>query len=263
MAQSLNYLGLLYVELQKYEKAQKECEEALEIWRKLAENAPNTYQTYLPLNLNILGLLHFELQNYDEMEQVFSECLRIMENQLNYDYKSTNLSHYWLGVALCRQEKYEQAIPHFNIYSSFYPNDIRTYYYLSHAYSSIHDFPNALKHGILLKDAEQQEDPHNLGNLSYYAVGAGQFKDAEDYARQALALDATQTWIKTNLVTACLFQGKHEEAKGIALEIKDLDYGDGTTFRDSILEDLKLFEEIGIVPERYKDDVARLKKLLK
>ena len=101
----------------------------------------------------------------------------------------------------------------------------------------------------------------SLGNISYYAIFNSHFTDAERYANEALSLDSTQTWVKTNLVTSLLFQGRYAEAEQIALEIMNIELN-GKPIKDAILEDLNDFESKGIIPSDRMADVERLRKVL-
>ena len=104
--------------------------------------------------------------------------------------------------------------------------------------------------------------PSDLGDLSYYANAIGLFSESEKYAEEALQFDSSLIWIKTNTVSSLLFQGKYEDARKVAFEIKDLVQEDGTTYKQSLLEDWNLFEELDIIPEQFKSDLEHLKSEL-
>ena len=98
--------------------------------------------------------------------------------------------------------------------------------------------------------------------MSYYANAIGLFSESEKYAEEALQFDSSLIWIKTNTVSSLLFQGKYEDARKVAFEIKDLVQEDGTTYKQSLLEDWNLFEELDIIPEQFKSDLEHLKSEL-
>lgn len=94
-----------------------------------------------------------------------------------------------------------------------------------------------------------------LGNQAYGAILQGNFVDAESFSREALMMDSTQHWIATSLAAALLFQGKTTEAEKVYRQYsKEL--------RNSFLNDFKAFEKAGVIPEKRKKDVERIKQLL-
>jgi len=87
------------------------------------------------------------------------------------------------------------------------------------------------------------------------------YKQSAQSARKALKVDNTQTWINANLAHALLFQGRFSKAEKI---YKDLSQPakDNNTYSKSLLEDLDELEKAGVIPEKRKTDVEKIKKML-
>ncbi len=96
------------------------------------------------------------------------------------------------------------------------------------------------------------------GQLARYQLFAQQFGAAEQAAIEGLAVDPSQEWIKTNLASALLFQGKYPEAKNIYMEYKAKPFKDSMNFSDAFLQDLLELEKAGIT----HPDMEKIRKLL-
>jgi tetratricopeptide (TPR) repeat protein len=118
----------------------------------------------------------------------------------------------------------------------------------------------------IYKDLAKEDQKYNLelaniyGNISFYQLFNKNFIQAEKSANEGLKIDPTQTWIKTNLAHALLFQGKFNEAQNIYLELKDQTYpeDESKTFRYYFLQDLDEFEKAGIT----HPDIPGIRELL-
>lgn len=95
-----------------------------------------------------------------------------------------------------------------------------------------------------------------LRNQSFLCVIMSQFEKGEQYAREALALDATQHGIYANLAAALLFQGKYDEAEAIYRQHK-------AELKDAFLDSLVQHEKAGAIPREHKVAVERIRKMLK
>ncbi len=76
-AMTLNNLAILHSAQNNYQDALQEFEEALKIYRKLAETNPHTYLPYVATTLNNLAILHKAQNNYQDALQEFEEALKI------------------------------------------------------------------------------------------------------------------------------------------------------------------------------------------
>jgi Flp pilus assembly protein TadD len=108
-------------------------------------------------------------------------------------------------------------------------------------------------HRLQLRTAEA------YGSLSWYALFAEDFAEAETAARRGLALGGSATeWITTNLATSLLLEGKYDEAVAIYQQYLSLAYNSTRTWREVFTEDLDALEAAGISHK----DVARIRALL-
>ena len=94
-----------------------------------------------------------------------------------------------------------------------------------------------------------------MGDVSFYAIFAKQYGEAEQYALEGLQLDSTKHYIYVNYAAALLFQGKYAEAETICRQYKD-------EKKNSFLDDLRLYAEAGVIPKEYEADVEKIKKML-
>ena len=94
-----------------------------------------------------------------------------------------------------------------------------------------------------------------LGCISYMYILKREFIKAELCARDGIRVDSTQTFIYSNLASSLLMQGKYDEAERLYLLYKN-------ELRDAFLDDFIKFEEIGIIPEEYREDVEKIKRIL-
>lgn len=97
-------------------------------------------------------------------------------------------------------------------------------------------------------------------NLSWFALFAEDFEEAEQAARKCLELNPNSTGVVSNLGLALLFQGKYQEAVSIFDKWKKKPWVDERyeTFRQVFLADLKELEEAGI----KHPNSARVRELL-
>ena len=93
-------------------------------------------------------------------------------------------------------------------------------------------------------------------NLSFNSNLLGKFKEGELYALEALKVDSTKHLACTNLAASLLFQGKTAEAEKLYRQFK-------SEFKDGFLEDFAEYERLGVIPEERKEDVERIKAMLK
>ena len=102
-------------------------------------------------------------------------------------------------------------------------------------------------------------------NRAWYGFFLKKFKNSEQDIRAGLALDSTHLYLHSNLAPALLLQGKFKEAKAEYARWKDKTFGvanDLPTFKDAFLDDLKVFEEAGIIPKARLGDVAAIRGFL-
>jgi len=102
-----------------------------------------------------------------------------------------------------------------------------------------------------------------LGTLSWHYLFIKDYKKSEQSAREALKLDNTQTWIKTNLAHALLFQNQFSKAEKIYKELSQIKRSENVTYKRVLLEDLAALEKKGVIPEKQKNNVETIRKMLR
>lgn len=108
------------------------------------------------------------------------------------------------------------------------------------------------------KDSDKWKSEYSgaLINKSFYSNLLGKFQEGEQYSLEALKIDSTMHLAYTNLAAAMLFLGKTEDAEKLYRKYKD-------EFKNSMLDDFAEFERLGIIPKERKQDVKRIKAMLK
>lgn len=82
-----------------------------------------------------------------------------------------------------------------------------------------------------------------------------EFVKAEEYAREGLAVDSSQTFIYANLAASLLMQGKYSAAEKLYRQYK-------AELKDAFLSDFEKFKEADIIPKKRRKDVEKIKKIL-
>ena len=102
-----------------------------------------------------------------------------------------------------------------------------------------------------------------LGTLSWNYLFIKDYKKSEQSAREALKLDNTLTWIKTNLAHAMLFQNQFSKAEKIYKELSQIKRSENVTYKQVLLEDFESLEKKGVIPEKQKTNVEKIRKMLR
>jgi tetratricopeptide (TPR) repeat protein len=281
VAMTLNNLAISYKNTQRFTEAESLHKEALEIYRRLAQSNPQAYEPDLANTLNNMAALYSDTQRFVEAEPLYKEALEIrrrlaQSNPQAYDPDLAQ-TQYNLGLLKIKTEQYSDAIPFFEgslgisrkaakKNPALQNNYVGSLYWLSLLYSETKNYPaiyaiNQEWLPILKGMYENNPDGlksnyvSTLGNQAFYAIFMKQFIEAEQYAREAIAIDSTKHIFYTNLAAALLFQGKYGEAEEIYRQYKD-------ELKDGFLDDLKQFAEAGVIPKECEADVEKIKKLL-
>ena len=83
----------------------------------------------------------------------------------------------------------------------------------------------------------------------------GQYETATKHFEEALSIDPSQYWINPYLAISLLIQGKYTKAETVYRQNKN-------ELKDVFLQDLDHYEAAGIIPEKRKGDVERIRKML-
>ena len=87
VATTLNNLAAPHFKLTRYDEAEKEYKEALEIYRELAKSNRDEHIADVAMTLNNLGNLHKILTRYDEAEEEYKESLKIRRELAKTNHK--------------------------------------------------------------------------------------------------------------------------------------------------------------------------------
>ena len=266
---NLSHIGFANQGLGNTEDASRFFAESLKIYKELEKNNQIKNLQNFSWLYYINGVNNYYRKEYKEAEYYLKGYLN---DYPYYEYSSYEIQ-YFLGFCCLFQGKNEEATTYWLLNYEQDSTDIHVIQNLAWTFPLFNDFKNAYFFTKKMIENErisyQKGDemakktlPSDLGDLSYYANAIGLFSESEKYAEEALQFDSSLIWIKTNTVSSLLFQGKYEDARKVAFEIKDLVQEDGTTYKQSLLEDWNLFEELDIIPEQFKSDLEHLKSEL-
>jgi len=281
VAMTLNNLAILYQNTQRMTESEAIYKEALVIRRRLAQSNPQAYEPYVAQTLNNLASLYYSTHRLTECEVMYKEALIILRrlarsNPQAYE-PDVAQTQYNIGLLKIDMKQYKEAIPPLEETLSIYrrisqtnPAQTQGYegslYYLSQLYNVVKDYLAAYhlnQEWLPIVKKKYETNPEslrnyyaeNIGNYSWYCIFAKQYAEAEQYAREGLAIDATKHYIYSNLAAALLFQGRYEEAEQIYRQYKD-------ELKDGFIDDFKQYAEAGVIPEERKTDVERIKRLI-
>ena len=97
-----------------------------------------------------------------------------------------------------------------------------------------------------------------LGSLAWYQIYNQQPEEVVKTSEEAIRLDSTMLWLRTNLAHGYLFSDKYDAAENLYLKYKDADMGGGKTFAETVLEDFEAFAAKGVT----HPDMERIKVVL-
>ena len=143
-------------------------------------------------------------------------------------------------------------------------NTARCYGKLSDYKSAILTYNEAIEQLDKYKDNIKdypKEKASKLGSLAWYYIFNKEYKNAEEAVLKGLETDSTQTWIKTNLAHALLFQGKVLEAETLYNKLGNTIYDEKEkiTYSQTLLDDFEQFEQEKIIPENHKINAEKIK----
>ena len=274
-------LGALYNNTHRNAESEAALQEALSIVRQLAQSNPTAYQSRLSDITNTLGFLYLTLGRYSESEPLLQESLAIREQLANEDplkYESM-LAQILNNISILKgfQQKTDEAFNYEEKSVILYRkivapknNELEAFvgalwrYCMMYANTPQHAKTYELSEELIPlmakmveKNLENYKVPYVqlLGNQSYICNLMKQYAKGENYAKQALSMDASQHWIYSNLAASLLFQGKYTEAEKIYVQYK-------SELKESLLDDFNKFAEAGVIPKKYEADVEKIKKML-
>ena len=243
-ANALNNIAAIHTMMQKYDLAEKEHSEAVNVRRKLVRNDPENFKYWLAMSLNNLAQVHQITNKLDTAEIEYNEVVDIYSSYLNLSNNKRDL------LALC------QSLNNRGILYQMQKHYEKSSSDFLHVLSILHD--NSLEKDTLIMPSIVI----TKGNLSFSLIFNKRFKEAEIQAKEALQLDSSQLWIKTNLLTSILLQGRYNDAMTIAMDIAG-DSWNNVPLKKLVIDDLDTFEKKGIIPDAYKKDVENMRLYLR
>ena len=236
LAYTLNSLAGLYSQTQRFTESERMYKEVLNIWRMLAKNNIYVYELQLANSLHNIATLYYNIQRFDESEVMYKEALEVCRSLVN-----------------ANPQTYEP-------YLAFIIKNSAVLYF------STQDF---LKSETMFKEAleiyrkividnpmvHDEEYFEILGLISYNCIYLCKYSDAETYAREGVEKYPSEINVYSSLALALLLQGKYAEAEEVYSTYK-------AELKESFLEDFKIFEEAGIIPDERREDVEKIRALL-
>ncbi len=215
VAATLNNLANLHRNTHDFEAAEKEYQEALAIYRKLAKNAPEAYLPDVAMTLNNLANLHYNIHDFKAAEKEYQEALAIyrdlakttpeaylpdvamtLNNLANlhsdtHDFKAAE-KEYQEALGICRE--LARTTP-----EAYLPDVAMTLNNLANLHRNTHDFKAAEKEyqealdirRELAKNAPEAYLPDvatTLNNLAVLHSDTHDFKAAEKEYQEALSI---------------------------------------------------------------------------
>ncbi|MDR2774435.1 MAG: hypothetical protein LBC19_06775, partial [Tannerella sp.] len=212
-----------------------------------------------------------EAKNYTEAIALLEKNIKLFEADSVYDL---SFAYNRLGNNYKNIEDYERAKTYYLKYYDFHKPYMESnpaeyaYWYsnnllsLANTYAKLFDHQAAIrvcKENIELIERYKEHFENysfdlagKYGSLSYFYLFAKDYPLAEQAVQKALSIDSTQTWIKTNLAPALLFQGKTQEAETIYNELAQTVYHDNDTYAPTVLEDFEQLEKAQVIPQNAK-----------
>lgn len=109
-----------------------------------------------------------------------------------------------------------------------------------------------LDNETVFKEAGPDYETNMYGNLSFCYLFIKDFQKAEESARNALQIDGTPGWIKSNLAWALFLQGRNQEAYTIFWTLSHTLNEYEETYTKTVLGTLETLEQAGIIPPRIR-----------
>lgn len=272
-----NRIGESYYNQGDYANALKNLNHAKVIRENILENEDSTIiETYYNI-----GQVYIAQNNYSEALKYFKSALSKEEKKYGIGHVNTADLNNWVGKTYYALEDYPAALDYITQASVIWEKEngeknntvAEAYYNIGTINSFLKEYKAAVKstteamniYKMLAQEDTQFESyvAQAMGSISYNEILCSNFKEAEQYARDALKIAPSQTWIKTNLIAAFIFEGKNNEAEQIIKELINIKSEDGRGFDKIILEDLDTFEKAGIIPEITFSEVEKIRKILK
>jgi tetratricopeptide (TPR) repeat protein len=292
LAKKQKNLGNDYYSQKNYDEAEKHYLKSLEIYEDLENTNPKIYLSSLATILKDIGDNYLKKKNYDEAEKRYQRCIKIREDlaKENPENHLKDLATILkdIGDSYFDQKQYDKAEKYYlrclkireelaKNDSDYFQSDLfDVLYSLSLTYGQLENYSAAIQYTNVCNEVlliEKDKDSfksylepflvQNYGSLSWYYLFTKEYAQSEQSARRVLKLDDTQTWVKTNLAHALLFQDRFSKAEKIYKELSQIKREDNETFSKTLLEDFDKLGKAGAIPKERKADVEKIRKMLR
>jgi serine/threonine protein kinase/tetratricopeptide (TPR) repeat protein len=208
---------------------QEKPEEALGEYLKALDFDPNFGRAY-----SSIAVLYFNRGQYGEAEKYFQEAFKRIDQMTDREKFRTQGSYYLM------KRDFKNAIEQYSSLLEQYPGDYTAHAMLAFAYFYARNMAKAVEEGRL----DVKYNPQSINgrfNLSWYALGAGDFQTAEKETQKILDQDPDFNEAYVSLALAKLAQGRAEEAAETYRLLEGLDVY-GASIAATGLADLAVYE---------------------
>jgi tetratricopeptide (TPR) repeat protein len=230
LAYTVMHFGRYYSAVKNLPEAEKCYQRSLELYTQLAKNNPQQFEPDLAFILNDYGVFCRDNNlQYDKAQAFFSHALNLRQTALlnGHTYIVKEYNRVFNNLGKLRDT--------FNFGKSYlYALEIQVERTKS----------QEILRGIL--DGGQTAASLEYNSLAWQQILSKKYAAAEQSAQKGLALDASQTFIKTNLAHAFLFQNKDADAKKVYDELKMQKNTEGASFLMILKEELYTLEQAGL-----------------
>ncbi|KGN70160.1 tetratricopeptide repeat protein [Porphyromonas sp. COT-239 OH1446] len=278
LVQTLNNLGTCAYTAGRGEAAETYYLKALSLQEALAELHPQLYKRDLYSTLHNLGTCAQSRQQDEDAERYYRrgiEIARLLLSENPEAYESSfAISLHHLALTISKQGRHSEAEAYhreaLSIRQRLYAREPRRHWgALSTTMAFLSE--NLYRQGRwseatqqqreLIKFMEQAQAPEEnkftaIGNLVYFLVGSGEYTEAEQKARTALALQPKAHWIKPHLAVALLLEGRYEEARAAFDELTNLKHN-GRRLDTLIAKGLEHLLRLGAIPQEHRGEVLQ------
>ena len=238
LARTAMNLGIYYQTVNKMPEAEKYYLQSLDIRARLSKSNPTPFEPDLARTLNNFGAFYEATKDLDKAYNLYSRALALRQKALmnNQMYILKEYNRVFRNMGDVRDS--------FNVQKNY----LKVVEIQTERAKSTDILRGVLENG-------QAMALQAYGSLSWYQLFAKQYLAAEQSAQHGLALDASQTWISTNLAHALLFQNKDVAAKKVYDALKIQKNTEGVSYRDVLKEDFDALEKAGL--DKTQLDKAR------
>ena len=214
------------------------------------------------------------LQNKELMQKIWDTYFWLHRQEVAFE-KLTQMKIDEIMNYVEEKKKYpdKQIIPLYDFYVlgfyDFYYTGIKSTY--NQLFEILNEALSVLEKEFYTKDKKGSQHALNSQRMlarrytafSWNYLFVNDYAQSEQFARKSLELDSTYAVAKTNLAHALLFQNRFSEAEAVYKELSKTLYKTNETYTKALLIDFDDLEKMGAIPEKHKDDVEKIRKMLR